>query len=256
MKKLIALAICLVALSAPALGQDQASPNAAETTAAVKEPAPPAPEEALKENLARLVIGNQGAILKIWKVGETVPDYYRGLDDRDTAPYSEQDHTALAVSLGMDKSGLEQAALMGIDQYESLPKRNVIAFLGLVNSIGEESPLDSEDEIDAKVRQFLVDRLTQDGSVIMRRQACLALAVGDHAHPEVVEAVIGFYSSSENLWETFPVQQFFQYHAKTISSRPDYNEIREKLASVNSLYTANILGYLDEAKNLAASNDI
>jgi hypothetical protein len=252
LKKLIASAFCLIALSVPAWGQDIAATEGPDSSAAT-EPAPVVePEVLLKGKLKRLVVGNQGAILKIWNVdGPGDPDYYRGLDDRNTAPYSDEDHAALSASLGMDKAELEQTALTVMDLYPELPKRNVLAFLGLVHSIGEESHLDSQDTIDARVQQFLVTRMIEDKSVIMRRQACLALAVGDDADPEVVEAVLGFYGGSENLWETFPVQQFFEYHADEISAMPNYAEIRSEVAAVNSLYTANILSYLDEARRVS-----
>lgn len=242
MKKFIALASCLVALSLPAWGQERVASEAP--------PAQPAVE--LKVKLKRLVVGNQGAILKIWKAeGGAEPDYYRGLDDRDTAPYSPEDQTALAQSLGMTQAELEQTAVTVINEYGTLPKKNVLAFLGLVHSIGEESPLDTQDEIDSKVQKFLLDRLVEDKSVIMRRQACLALAVGDQADPEVIEAVLSFFSQSENLWETFPVQQFFEYHAPQISTLPNFPEIRDRVAAVNSLYTPNILNYLDEASRVS-----
>jgi hypothetical protein len=261
LKKLFASAICFIALSAPAWGQDLTAaeppqPNEAAEPAEVVEAPPIDPEEALKSQLTRLVVGNQGAILKIWKPeGAGEPDYYRGLDDRSTAPYSNEDQTALSSSLGLDQVGLEQTALTVIDLYDTLPKRNVIAFLGLVHSIGEESPLDSQDDIDAKIQQFLLNRMVEDTSVIMRRQACLALALGDTADPEVIEAVLGFFANSENLWETFPVQQFFEYHANEIGSMPNFPQIRDRVAAVNSLYTANILGYLDEARRVASAEN-
>ena len=73
----------------------------------------------------------------------------------------------------------------------------------------------------------------------------LSLAVGKDVDPEVVEAVLALYETSENLWETFPVQQFFQYHAEELRTWPNFQTIRTRVAAVNSLYTANILNYLD-----------
>jgi hypothetical protein len=226
-----------LALTLPAWGQDL-----------VASEAPPAPVE-LKVKLNRLVVGNQGAILKIWKAeGGPEPDYYRGLDDRDTAPYSVEDQAALVTSLGMSKAEVEQTALTIMNEYGTLPKKNALAFLGLVYSLEDDSPLEPEDEVDAKVRDFLLTVLKEDDSVIMRRQACLSLAVADKPDPEVVEAILGFFSSSENLWETFPVQQFFQYHANDIRTLSNFSDIRARIEAVNSLYTANILSYLDEVK--------
>jgi len=242
MKSLLVLATCILALTLPAWGEE----------AVASEAEAPSPQAELTVKLKRLVVGNQGAILKIWKVeGGGEPDYYRGLDDRDTAPYSPDDQEALVTSLGMSKSELEQTALTIMEEYDKLPKKNALAFLGLVVSIGEDSPYDAEDSVDSKIQEFLLLRLKEDKSVIMRRQACLSLAVGSEADQEIIESILGFYSQSENLWETFPVQQFFQYHAKTISTLPNFPEIRDRVAGVNSLYTANILSYLDEAHQVS-----
>lgn len=201
----------------------------------------------LKTKLKRLVVGNQGAILKIWKAeGDAEPAYYRGLDDRDTAPYSKEDQEALTASLEMTRGELEKAAIEVMDGYDTLPKKNAIAFLGMIYSIADDSPLEPSDEVDARVKAFLLTRLKEDKSVIMRRQACLALAVCDKADDEVIEAVLNFYSGSENLWETFPVQQFFEYHSNEIKSNAAFPQIRARAAAVNSLYTNNILNYLDQ----------
>ena len=41
------------------------------------------------------------------------------------------------------------------------------------------------------------------------------------------------------------MQQYFQYHAAALRSLPNLASIRARVAAVKSLYTANILGYLD-----------
>ena len=63
--------------------------------------------------------------------------------------------------------------------------------------------------------------------------------------PQFLEAVLHLYETSENLWETFPVQQYFQYHAEELRNLPYFNTVRARIAAVNSLYTENILRYLD-----------
>lgn len=232
-KSLLSIAFCLL-LSLPAFGQDLVAADA------------PAPNDQLKVTLKRLVVGNQGAILKIWKAeGGAEPDYYRGLDDRDTAPYSADDQSALVSSLGYTPAELEAVTLSVMDDYGKLPKKNALAFLGLVHSIDDASPLEPNDEVDAKLRKFLLERLKEDKSVIMRRQACLSLAVGDTVDAEMMEEILTFFAGSENLWETFPVQQFFEYHAEDIRALPNYTDIRDRVAAVNSLYTPNILSYLN-----------
>ncbi len=226
--------IGLLLLTLPAWGQEVV---AAEASA-------PAPD--LKSTLKRLVVGNQGAILKVWRAdGVTEPEYYRGLDDRDTAPYSTEDQVALADSLGMSQVEMERAAIEIITNYDQLPKKNALAFLGLVNSLDNESPYAPSANVEAKIKDFLLTRMKEDKSVIMRRQACLSLAVGAATDEKTIEGVLEFYTNSENLWETFPVQQFFEYHSERIRTMPSFPQIRDRAGAVNSLYTNNILGYLN-----------
>ena len=203
-------------------------------------------ESKLKDQLKRLVVGNQGAILKIWKPGgDFVADYYRGLDDRNTAPYSAQDQTALTKSLGMTSGSLGSAALEVIERYGEMPKKNATAFMGLVHSLSPDSSLSPSTPVRTKIKEFLLTRLKEDKSVVIRRQACLSLAVGESVDPQVMDAVLTFYSGSENLWETFPVQQFFEYHAAEIRALPNFAEVKTRVEGVNSLYRANILKSLE-----------
>lgn len=248
----------------PAVAKPAAAPAAAKPAAApaTATPAPSAEElaaeakanEELKIVLNRLVVGNQGAILKIWNVeGGAEPDYYRGLDDRNTAPYSEQDQQALVASLAMSQADLENFSVTVMTAFEKLPKKNVLGFLGFVNSLDDNSPFEPSDEVDAKIREFLLVQLKENKDVVMRRQACLSLAVGDTFDQEILDTIITFYANSENLWETFPVQQYFEYQAKKVSALPNFLDIRTRVEAVQSLYQANILGYLDQAISSTAS---
>lgn len=224
--------IGLLLLTLPAWGQDVVAAEA------------PAPD--LNTTLKRLVVGNQGAILKVWRAdSQSEPQYYRGLDDRDTAPYSTEDQLALADSLGMSQAQMERAAVEIITNYDQMPKKNALAFLGLVNSLDKNSPYAPSPNVEEKIKDFLLTRMKDDNSVIMRRQACLSLAVGAAADEKTIDAVLEFYSNSENLWETFPVQQFFEYHSERIRTLPSFPQIRDRASAVNSLYTNNILGYLN-----------
>lgn len=198
----------------------------------------------LKPRLKQLVVGNQGAILKVWDQEQTKEVYYRGLDDRDTAPYDGDDHLSILNAVEMN-GGVAEWASDVMDAFKLLPKREAVAFLGLVYSIPDESPHDPGDSIDDRVREFLIQVAQESTDVVLRRQAVLSMAVGESLDPDVLEAVLKLYESSENLWETFPVQQYFQYHAQRIKTLPNFATIRERVASVNSLYTANILNYLD-----------
>jgi hypothetical protein len=205
---------------------------------------PPDRLEVLKGSLKRLAVGNQGAILKVWNQDSTDVAYYRGLDDRNTAPYDDEDQTSMLSTLGYTQSVADTAKEI-MDGFMQLPRREAVAYLGLIHSIEDDSPLEPPDEVDVAIKQFLIQVMKSDKDVVVRRQACLALAVGDILDQEVLNAILDFYSGSENLWETFPVQQFFQFQAEKIREMPNLAETRQRVAAVNSLYTPAALRYLD-----------
>ena len=198
----------------------------------------------LKSRLKQLVVGNQGAILKVRDPAGSKEVYYRGLDDRDTAPYSVKDHAEILKATQLD-TDLRSWLADAMEGYSVLPKREVVAFLGLVYSIPDSSPQDPGAAVDDQIEVFLIKVVGQDPNVVIRRQAVLSMAVGGCFDPEVLESVLRLYETSENLWETFPVQQYFEYHADELRNRSDFSRIRARVAAVNSLYTANILSYLD-----------
>lgn len=205
-------------------------------------------QEALKAMLKRLTVGHQGAILKVWDEAGKEVVYYRGLDDRATAPYDDEDQLKLLEALGVgDTQAVSALAQEVMDGFTQLPRREAVAFLGLIHSIEDDSPLEPNDEVDAALGRFLVQAMRSDKDVMVRRQACLALAVGDSdvLNHEILNAILEFYAGSQNLWETFPVQQFFEFQASRIRNMPTLPEVRERVASVNSLYTPAALRYLD-----------
>ncbi len=200
--------------------------------------------EILKSRLKQLVVGHQGAILKVRNEAGDQEVYFRGLDDRDTAPYDDEDQVEIIKAIALNTDVARWTADT-IEAFKLLPKREAVAFLGIVYSIPSHSPLDPGPDVDRVLREFLVQVVAENPDVVVRRQAVLSMAVGDEIDPEVLESVLKLYESSENLWETFPVQQYFQYHAQRIKSSPQFQQIRQRVSTVNSLYTANILHYLD-----------
>lgn len=202
----------------------------------------------LKGRLKQLVVGNQGAILKVRNPDGSKEVYYRGLDDRATAPYDDEDHTGILNAVLLQQE-LARWTKDTMEAFSLLPKREAVAFLGMVYSIPNDSALDPGPTTDTKVEEFLIKVVKEHKSVIVRRQAVLSMAVGGELDQKVLEAVLGLYETSENLWETFPVQQFFQYHAEDLRKAPNFAMVRARVANVNSLYTANILDYLDGKQN-------
>ncbi len=201
-----------------------------------------APSPQLPARLKQLVVGNQGGVLKVKSLGGSDVVYYRGLDDRSTAPLSSEDQDQILQSLGMENPvAIADAVEQVIGAYQSLPQKEAIAFLGVMNSLPAER---LETARQQRIQSFLSRVMQQDSSVYNRRQAVLALAVGSQVNAETAQAVLDFYSGSENLWETFPVQQFFEYQAERLSQLPNYPTVKSGALAVNSLYRDSIAQYL------------
>jgi hypothetical protein len=197
--------------------------------------------------LRRLVVGNQGGVLKIWDTAGKEVAFYRGLDDRSVARLSTQDQQQILSQFGLSGSvdAVDGAAEQVMSSYGGVTqKKEALALLGVFNSLdgtGQISPATA-----GKVRSFLVARMKADKAVEARRQAVLALAVGNGLETSTTQAVLDFYAGSENLWETFPVQQFFEYQADRLKATSDFSQVKARALSVNSLYRQNILGYLGD----------
>lgn len=192
-------------------------------------------------DLKRLVVGNQGGVLKVWNHNRSQVSYFRGIDDRSVAPLSASDQSAILSELAL-RGKVDQNARQLMTSYPRLPKKETLALLGVFNSLDGSPQI--QPRTAREIRAFLVRIMQTDGQVINRRQAVLALAVGNGLEDEVTEAVLDFYSSSENLWETFPVQQFFEYQAQRLRNSPNFDQVRRRALSVNSLYRENIASYL------------
>lgn len=192
-----------------------------------------------RRQLKRLAVGNQGGVLKVWDEAGQEVVLYRGLDDRNTAPLTVDQQQGILRALGLEGKA-EAAAEQVMAEYSALPQREALAFLGVVNAMPQLGP-----GAGAKVRAFLAQRMESDPQVANRRQAVLALAVGAAVEPPIVDRVVEFYRGSENLWETFPVQQFFEYQASRVRALPEFPQVLSKVGNVNSLYRGNILRYLE-----------
>jgi len=195
-----------------------------------------APFDAAKD-LKLLMIGNQGGILKVFNPGKKGVAFYRGLDDRSTAPLNAAHRAGLFAALRLSGDRLQPAAADVMKRFARLPRKEATAFLG---ALASEPGLDS-----TAIRAHLIKTMNTDQDVAVRRQAILALAVSHRVDAADVEQVLRRYEKSQNLWETFPVQQFFEYHADDVRGMMDFAKIRGRLAAVNSLYRANVLGYLN-----------
>lgn len=192
-----------------------------------------------KTDLKRCLVGNQAGLLKVLHPDRKVA-YTRGIDDRSLARMSEADREALLTPLGIDRSNLAAVSTQLMRDYAKLPRKEAIALLG---AMAGSPALDAPTL--AKIESFLVGIMRKSPDVMARRQAILALAVLPEVRPETVAQVVAHYEKCQNLWETFPIQQFFEYHAAHVRSADDFARTRARLAAVRSLYTPMVLNYLD-----------
>ena len=201
-------------------------------------PPPPVAVQAFSpgRDVKRIRVGNQAGILKV--VGPNGGDLaFRGIDDRGIARYTPEGRAAVLAALGIGSP--ETAARQIMDGYSGLPKKEVLALLGALGA----GPLDASTA--AAVRRFLAVRIALEKDVVLRRQAVLALAVQSATDRESTEDVLKLFEHSENLWETFTVQMFFEYQSPAIRRLGETSRVRSRVAAVNSLYTPYILRYLD-----------
>lgn len=192
-----------------------------------------------KIDLRRCLVGNQAGLLKV-----LTPDrktaYTRGIDDRSLASMTETDRTALLTALGIDRSNLGSAATQIMRDYAHLPRKEAIAVLATIAG----SPEIDRAILD-KLQPFLVNIMLKNPDVQARRQAILALAILPEVTSQTMTYVVEHFEKCRNLWETFPIQQFFEYHAGSIRQAANYAQLRVRVAAVQSLYTPSVLSYLD-----------
>lgn len=229
--------IAVAAPSAPAKGKSQ---PAKKPVAAVKVAKLTAAELALQAELKRLMVGNQAGIVKVLGPNRVGVAYARGIDDRSIARMDDAARLAIFEAMGVQSATLVQRSNDVMKTYSKLPKKEAVAFLG---TVATTPGLDAAHR--AKVEDFLVKVMETDKDVTARRQAILALAVLPEVTPSTTERVLTLYEKSENLWETFPVQQYFEYHAGRVRQLSNFEQLRERISSVKSLYTPNVLTYLE-----------
>jgi hypothetical protein len=131
--------------------------------------------------------------------------------------------------------------------YPRNPKLPTLALLGVV---GSESPETLGAELSQDLQDFAVACFQSEKDNVVRRQALLATALMSEGSPRTTEAVLKLFETEQNLWVTFPVQMYFQYHAQEIRELPEAQSIRSRIAAVPSLYTEPILAYLGPGEGL------
>ena len=120
-----------------------------------------------------------------------------------------------------------------MQDYAHLPHAQCVALLG---ALAVHPALGRPERL--QIEQWLNRLLSlEKKDTVTRRQALLALALLPEASDATVTTMLRTYESSRNLWETFPISQFVQYHAVELWQRPDGPLIKQRLGSVPSIYT-------------------
>ena len=198
-------------------------------------------------DLRRVMVGNQAGLLKVLTPARKIA-YTRGIDDRSLARMDESGRSALFQALGLPESGMARSAENLMRAYASSPKKEAVAVL---SAVGSSPKLD--DATQEKIESFMLGVVAREKDIAARRQAILALAVMPDPGLEVTEKMVAHFEKTDNLWETFPVQQFFEYHASEIRQFSQFPALRARLSKVHSLYTPAILGYLDTPEEKTAA---
>lgn len=266
-KTLLALAIAMLGSQAMAVTAPPEAPTAAAVPAAAVLPADSAsapeptvvevgnvtvPEDFPKANLWKTVkalqLGPQSGIVKVLTPKKAVL-WTRGFDDQKVARLSPEDHHKIFEALEVPDSQLASLSRQLMEKYSKLPHAQTVA---LVGAIALEPALTRADQ--QRIEEWLNRVLTVESKdVVTRRQALLALALLPQPSDESVATVVNVYETSRNNWETFPVNQFVQYHGIDLLERPDGPQIRERLGAVPSLYTPGILQDLSQQEPPAAT---
>jgi len=198
-------------------------------------------------DLPRIQVGNQAGFLKLLDRARQKVDYFRTLDDRTSAQVTAEQRAAIWGALGVPAEAVPQLGQQLMSEYSRLPKLPTLALLGVV---GSERPETLGAELSQALQDFAVARFQSEKDNVVRRQALLATALMSGGSPRTTEAILRLFETEQNLWVTFPVQMYFQYHAQTIRELPEAQSIRSRIAAVPSLYTEPILAYLGPGEGL------
>ena len=185
--------------------------------------------------MRRLQVGPQSGVTKVLGNKRAVL-WTRGFDDQKVARLDAEEHIKIFTALNIPDTQLVSLSQQLMTGYAKLPHEQTTALLGAI-AIHPATSLQDRQVIETWLGQLLL----HEKDVLARRQALLALALLPQVSDATIATVVSVYEQSHNLWETFPVGQFVEYHATELASRPDAEELRVRLAAVQSVYTPMML---------------
>ncbi len=195
-------------------------------------------------HLKRVAVGIQAGLVRVLSEDGLTVLYTRGIDEPSSARYTEESRQATFAALELDPRSLEKVAFYTVKLYPKLTRHaEATALLGAILSSPTLSKWGR-----SQLEFFLVTVMNSDRQVEARRQALLALAVAPNLSDFTLDRVVGKFERIDNLWELFPMQQFFEYQGASLKTREIYPKLRERLEKVDSLYTPAILEALDKAR--------
>lgn len=202
----------------------------------------------LVSDLRRIVVGNQAGILKVTS-RETGPPAFikdapgtemKGIDGVQWAPLQDRHRQAILAALGIQDTEIDAVADKCVTSFDRLPPLQTLGLLGLLASHtnGQVTPATRQ-----KIHE-LVATLLKKQDVVLRRHAVLALALASSTDEPTVGKVVEFMAASSNAWETFSVQQFFDYHRTEIRQMSSIEDIRQRVQSSGNPYATPVLQML------------
>lgn len=239
----VLLTLSVIAQAAPVPSKPKPASKPVAAASAAKQATKVAANAAtahMATELKRLMVGNQAGIVKVLGPKRQGVAYARGIDDRSLARLDDGARSAIFSALNLEEAKLPSIADVLISGHAKLPKKEAVALLGAMASKPDLHAPTRE-----KIETHLLKVMESDKDVAARRQAILALALLPQVGPATTERVVKLFERSENLWETFPVQQYFEYHAERVRQHENYTQLRDRIGNVKSLYTPNVLSYLD-----------
>jgi hypothetical protein len=194
------------------------------------------PSKLLWKTVKSLQLGPQSGITKVLGPKKGVL-WTRGFDDQKVARLGADQHHQIFEALGVPDAQMASLSQQLMEKYSRLPHAPTVALLGAL-ALEPALTRGQQQSIEDWLNRLLSSE-TKD--MVTRRQALLALALLPQPGDQTVATVLQVYETSQNNWETFPVNQFVQYHAIDLLERKDGEEIRQRLGAVTSLYTPGIM---------------